>query len=253
MTMSTVMSCLQGSPPGEAAGCSPGAFLSSSLAGGKALHPSQLVLDWPESWYGLPPASINSELSCGAGEGCGCPKLHLSAGAGCILNLEGGAKDGYGSEGSSELEEEDLSRGVVELEQSWVLGSFAVGYPPLEVDRCGKSQVRLGSGGSAPQREASVLFRALVSTRASMHSKLQSRPISAVVSDWQMKWDWDLVLDKVSELNSRWTQQNAGSAKRVGGTPRVGAIAQWWKGVRRSEEGGKLTWRVLASGSWEVW
>ncbi|GAQ88465.1 hypothetical protein KFL_004310030 [Klebsormidium nitens] len=248
MTMSTVMSCLEGSPRGKAAGYSPGAFLSSSLAGGKILHPSELLLNWPESWYVAPPDE-------GEGEGCACIEPACNAGECCDiigLNPEGGAKDEDCSEGGGEFEKEDPSGGVVEPEEAWVLG-WTADCPPLEGERCGVSQARLGFGGGALQCQASVLFRALVSTRASMHSKLRSRPISAVVSDWQMKWNWDLVLDKVSELNKRWAEHNGGGAKRGGGSPRGGVVAQWWKGVRRTEAGGKLTWRVLASGSWEVW
>lgn len=250
------MSCLKGSPSRDAVGCSPDAFLSSSLRGGQTFNPSELLLNWPESWYALPPASVTSEHCYKGGEGCSCTESECDAGECCVslgVNLEGGGSNEDCSAGGEDLEKEDLSGGVIELEQSWELGSLAVHFHPLENENCAITQVRLGLRGEALQREASVAFCALVSTRASMHSKLRSRSISAVVSDWQMKWNWDLVLDKVSELNKRWTQHNEGGASGGGGARRVGVVAQWWQGVRRSEAGGKLTWRVLASGNWEVW
>lgn len=106
-------------------------------------------------------------------------------------------------------------------------------------------------GGAVLRRGASVPFRSLISTRAEMHTELQRRPISAVVSDWRIKCHWDRVLDKVSELNKRWAQRRGGENQ---GKRKGGVIAQWWKGVRRIEaHGGKSIWQELTSGSWEVW
>ncbi|GAQ89776.1 hypothetical protein KFL_005610030 [Klebsormidium nitens] len=131
----------------------------------------------------------------------------------------------------------DRPSGVAEMD------SKQLGHSP-----CGANSESPLVGGVL-RRGASIPFMSLVSTRAKMHAELQRRPISAVVSDWRIKCHWDMVLDKVSELNKRWAQRRGGHDQ---GNREAGVIAQWWQGVRRIEaHGGKSIWQELSGGSWE--
>ena len=143
--------------------------------------------------------------------------------------------------------------GLVQLEPEWGVQELLVAPPLAAIDGRSASEMFVGARREL-RRHASVPFLALVSTRAKMHSTLQKRPLSAVVSDWQMKWSWDRVLDKVAELNQRLAEKGVNAAG-PGGEERGtgGVVAQWWKGVRRLEADGGLGWRVLENGSWEVW
>jgi hypothetical protein len=219
-------------------------------------------LDWPSPEYGpcapwlFQGPSSKGELSYVAEtlhfEGCvECsssePEGEFSGKVGCPSKT--GEGEGESCFGEVVLQHNSLCEGYGNCSTEEVSDSCSKCLSP-EMMPCAGNSVELGGLYTPEGSLVRISFFSLVSTRASMCAKLRSRSVSVVVRDWQLKLDWDQVLDKVSELNKRLRQRRRGGVKEA---KKGGVVAQWWEGGRRIEAGGKTTWHVLCHGSWEVW
>jgi hypothetical protein len=219
-------------------------------------------LDWAGPEYGpcapwlFQGPSLKGELSYVAEtlhfEGCvECassePEEEFPAKVGCPSKTGEGERDSC--LGEVVLQHNSRCEGYGNWSTEEVSDSCSECIPPGMMP-CDRNSVELGGWYTPEGFLVRVSFFSLVSTRASMCAKLRSRSVSVVVRDWQLKLDWDQVLDKVSELNQRLRQRCGGGFKEA---KKGGVVAQWWEGGRRIEASGKTTWHVLCHGSWEVW
>jgi hypothetical protein len=114
---------------------------------------------------------------------------------------------------------------LVEFDAFWMLCPLAV--RDQSIQGCVSSQVRVINEGSVPQCKASILFQMHVHKRSDMQSQLRSRLVSVVVNDWQMKWAWKLMLDKISKFNESLRQQYVRFANPLREAPRRRIVAEW--------------------------